>query len=169
MNSQNSGHTSHSLSCMYDITNTLILLTAEIIRNLYVFHYSHSPFHIKMFICLLVQCQRCCIWPVFPLNITYILIVLSELIMEPALYSLLLFWVLNLLSIFLSWSHLLNKLWWDVIGLMPNHQARGPLLVGCLWLVVQYIHSYPPQLQASRHHVMVTWAQLTWNWGSSTD
>ena len=36
---------------------------------------------------------------------------------------------------------------WGVITL-PNPQARGPPLVGCPRLFIQYIRSYPPYLQA---------------------
>jgi hypothetical protein len=38
-------------------------------------------------------------------------------------------------------------LWWGVVGPMPNHQARGPPLVGCPRLLIQYIRSYPPYLE----------------------
>jgi hypothetical protein len=31
---------------------------------------------------------------------------------------------------------------------MPNPQAEGPLLVGCPRLLIQYIRSYPPYLEA---------------------
>ena len=34
---------------------------------------------------------------------------------------------------------------------MPNAQARGPHLVGCLRLLIQCIHSYPPYWRLFLH------------------
>jgi hypothetical protein len=46
---------------------------------------------------------------------------------------------------------------------MPNPQAGGPSLVGCLRLLIQYIHSYPPYLEGisirslrTRHAVVIS-------------
>ena len=36
----------------------------------------------------------------------------------------------------------------EVVGLTPNPQATGPLVVGCPWLLIQYIPSLPPYLEA---------------------
>jgi hypothetical protein len=74
------------------LTNSA-LLTANIdlfcTKNLYLIHVSHSPFHRKMYIHLLVQCHLCPIWPpVLPLNLTYILIFSFATVMsEPALHA----------------------------------------------------------------------------------
>jgi hypothetical protein len=35
-----------------------------------------------------------------------------------------------------------------VVSPLPNPQAGGPPLVGCPQLLIQYIHSYPPYLEA---------------------
>jgi hypothetical protein len=37
---------------------------------------------------------------------------------------------------------------WEVISPTPNSQAGGPPLAGCPWLVIQYIRSCPPYLEA---------------------
>jgi hypothetical protein len=37
---------------------------------------------------------------------------------------------------------------WGVVSPPPNLQAGGPPLVGCPRLLIQYIHSYPPYLEA---------------------
>jgi hypothetical protein len=37
---------------------------------------------------------------------------------------------------------------WRFVSTSPNPQAGGPPLVGCPLLLIQYIHSYPPYLQA---------------------
>jgi hypothetical protein len=52
---------------------------------------------------------------------------------------------------------------------MPNPHARGPPLVGCPRLLVQYIRSYPPYLEAvssirnlgTRHAIF--FAKYNWN------
>ena len=36
----------------------------------------------------------------------------------------------------------------EVVSLTPNSQAEGPLLVGCPRLLIQYIRSLPPYLEA---------------------
>jgi hypothetical protein len=70
-------------------------------------HGSHFPFHRKMCILLLVWCHCPPIWPpALPLNLTYIWIDPSKLIREPTLYRLLMFYVPNLVSIFLRLGHL---------------------------------------------------------------
>jgi len=33
---------------------------------------------------------------------------------------------------------------WGVVNTLPNHQAGGLPIVGCLRLLIQYICSYPP-------------------------
>jgi hypothetical protein len=35
-----------------------------------------------------------------------------------------------------------------VVGTSPNPQAGGPLLFGCSRLLIEYIRSYPPYLEA---------------------
>jgi hypothetical protein len=74
--------TSHQrpLSIIHDILPLVnsTLLTADMIlsctKNLYLLHGSHSLFHRKMYIHLLIQCHLHPIWPpVLPLNPTYIL------------------------------------------------------------------------------------------------
>jgi hypothetical protein len=51
-------------------------------------------------------------------------------------------------------------LWWGDVSPMPNPQAGGPSLVGCPRLLIQYICSYPPYLEAIRNlrtrHAVVT-------------
>jgi hypothetical protein len=37
---------------------------------------------------------------------------------------------------------------WAVVSTLPKSQAEGPPLVGCPRLLIQYIRSYPPYLQA---------------------
>ena len=37
---------------------------------------------------------------------------------------------------------------WGVVSTLPNPQAGGPPLVGCPRLLIQYIRSYPPCLEA---------------------
>jgi hypothetical protein len=46
---------------------------------------------------------------------------------------------------------------------MPNTQAGGPPLVGRLRLLIQYIHSYPPYLEAvsSIHNLRMRYAMVT--------
>jgi len=33
---------------------------------------------------------------------------------------------------------------WGIVSPFPNLQAGRPPLVGCLWLLIQYIHNHPP-------------------------
>jgi hypothetical protein len=40
--------------------------------------------------------------------------------------------------------------WW-VVSASPKPQDGGPLLVGCLWLLIQYICSYPPYWRQFLH------------------
>ena len=40
--------------------------------------------------------------------------------------------------------------WWGVVSTLPNPQAGGPPLFGCLRLL-QYIHSYPPYWKLFLH------------------
>jgi len=42
----------------------------------------------------------------------------------------------------------------------PTPQARGPPLVSCLWLFIQYICSYPPYLRPFLHVVSVSSLRL---------
>jgi hypothetical protein len=53
---------------------------------------------------------------------------------------------------------------WGVVSPTPNPQAGGPPLVGCPRLLIQYIRSYPPYLEAvssirklRTRHAVVTW------------
>jgi hypothetical protein len=39
-------------------------------------------------------------------------------------------------------------LWWGIVSPTPNHQDGGPPLIGCPRLLIQYIRSYPPYLEA---------------------
>jgi hypothetical protein len=55
------------------------------------------------------------------------------------------------------------SLWRGVVNHMPNPQPGGPPLVSCPWLLIQYIHSYLPYLEAvsyihnlRAHHAVVT-------------
>jgi hypothetical protein len=40
---------------------------------------------------------------------------------------------------------------WGVVSTSPNPQARGPPLVGCLRLLIQYIHGCPPYWRLFLH------------------
>jgi hypothetical protein len=42
----------------------------------------------------------------------------------------------------------MHFLWRGVVSTSPNPQAGGPPLVGCLRLLIQFIHSYPSILEA---------------------
>ena len=42
-----------------------------------------------------------------------------------------------------DWNHE-TFLWWGAVGTLPNHQAGGPPLVCCPWLLIQYIRGHPP-------------------------
>ena len=42
----------------------------------------------------------------------------------------------------------INFLRWGVVSISPNSQAGGPPLVGCPRLLIQYIRSYPPYVEA---------------------
>jgi hypothetical protein len=66
----------HVCAYMYDTLSQadFTLWTADMIllrtRKLYLIHEFHCPFHRKMYICLLVQCHLCSIWPpVLPLKL----------------------------------------------------------------------------------------------------
>lgn len=51
---------------------------------------------------------------------------------------------------------------WEVVSTPPNLQAEGSPLVCCLWLLIPFIHSYPPYLVSistcnlMKCHAMVT-------------
>jgi hypothetical protein len=81
MDIQNNVSHQRPLSIMYNILWLLNtnLRTADTIllcmKYLYVIHDSHSPFRRKIYICLLVRCPLCPIWPpALPLNPAYIFI-----------------------------------------------------------------------------------------------
>jgi hypothetical protein len=94
----------------------------------------------------------------------YFDIYFATVMSEPALYRLLTFHMPNLISIFLSLGRLSKEsvevrdpLWHFVTQLCftmrscyptPNSQAGGPSLVGCPRLIIQYIRSCPPYLEA---------------------
>ena len=40
---------------------------------------------------------------------------------------------------------------WEVVSASPNPQYGGPPLVGCPWLLIQYIPSYPPYRRLFLH------------------
>jgi hypothetical protein len=131
------------LSIMYDIlslTNST-LLTADMIllctkKNLYPIHGSHSPFHRKMCIPLLVWCHFPPIWPpALPLNLTYIWIVPSKLSLGSPPYTNSLCSMLNLMSIFLRLVRLSKE----------SIQVRGSV-----WLFVTSLFFYGDGLLAPR-------------------
>jgi hypothetical protein len=37
---------------------------------------------------------------------------------------------------------------WGVVSPTPNPKAGGPPVVGCTWLLIQYIRNYPPYREA---------------------
>jgi hypothetical protein len=130
-------------------------------RNLYLIRDSHSPFRRKMCILPQVRCHRPLIWPpAHPLNLTYMWLVPSTIIREPALYKLLTFHVPNLMSIFHRLSQLSKEsiqvrgsvevfvtsffLRWGVVN--PTHNPKledHPLLSvrDCLFIAVN-LHSW---------------------------
>jgi hypothetical protein len=80
-----------------------------------------------------------------------------------SLYRVLIFHVPYLISVFLSLGRLSKEsaelrglvtfrnnyfLLRRVVSPTPNHQAGGPTRVGCPRLLIQYIRSYPPYLEA---------------------
>jgi hypothetical protein len=87
------------LSIMYNILSlTNSTWFSNVRKNLCIIHDSHSPFHRKMYIRLLIWCHLHPIWPlVLPLNLAYISS--ATALSEPALYILLTFQVPNLISI----------------------------------------------------------------------
>jgi hypothetical protein len=88
------------LSMMYDILSltNATLLTADMMflckENLYPAHDSHSPFHTKMYILLLVQCHRTPTKSNLYFDSSFYTVT-----SEPALYKLLTFHVPSLMSI----------------------------------------------------------------------
>jgi hypothetical protein len=94
---------------------TLWASTACYRDNFTIFY--HSLFHRKMFIHILVRCYLCPIWPVLPLNLTFIFIFFATVISNPALYILLTFYIPNLTYIFLSLCQLSKE----------SMQVWGPL------------------------------------------
>jgi hypothetical protein len=63
-------------------------------------------------------------------------------------------------------------LWRRIVNPTPNHNAGGPPLVGCPLLLIQYICSYPPYLDAvssirnlRTRHGVVMGIYLTWTDG----
>jgi hypothetical protein len=89
---------------------------------------------------------------------------LATVMSKPALYILLTLHVPNLMSIFFTLGRLSKEpvqlrgpLWhvvtslflrWGVLSPTPNSQAGGPPLVGCPRLLILYILSYLPYLEA---------------------
>jgi hypothetical protein len=51
------------------------------------------------------------------------------------------------LSSCITFPNVLFLLWPEVVSILPNHQAEGPAIVGCLLLLVQYICSYSACLE----------------------
>jgi hypothetical protein len=49
---------------------------------------------------------------------------------------------------FVTFRNVFPFLRWGVVSPPPNPQAGGPPLVGCPRLIIQYIRSYPPYLEA---------------------
>jgi hypothetical protein len=49
---------------------------------------------------------------------------------------------------FVTFRDVIHFLRWGVVSPLPNPQAGGPPLVGCPRLLIQYIRSYPPYLDA---------------------
>jgi hypothetical protein len=111
------------------------------------FHDSHSFFHRKTYIHLVVHCHPCPIGPVIPLNLTHSFDSSFATVMsEPALYILLSFHILNLISIFVSLDHL-SKEFIQVWG--PLRQFIRKLF---LWRVVSPTPT-PCQLSATAYSV----------------
>jgi hypothetical protein len=64
---------------------------------------------------------------------------------------------------FVIFCNKLIFLWWGVVSPVSNPQAVGPPLVSCPWLLIPYIRSYPPYLEAissnqnrRKRHAVVT-------------
>jgi hypothetical protein len=71
---------------------------------------------------------------------------------------------------FVTFRNVFLLLRWGVVSPPPNPQAGGPPLVGCPRLLIQYIRSYPPYLEAfssirnlRTRHAVVTRNHLTWS------
>jgi hypothetical protein len=50
--------------------------------------------------------------------------------------------------LFVTFCNMFLFLRWGVVSPSPNPQAGGPPLVGCPRLLIQYICSFPPYLEA---------------------
>jgi hypothetical protein len=112
-------------------------------ENLYPSHCSHSPFHRKMCILLLVRCHCPLIWPpVLPQILAYTLIVfLITVTGKPALYKLPTFKVPNLIFIFCHIGRLSREI--------TQVQGSFRIFVTLLIFVVS-VGSHPnPKLEAT--------------------
>jgi hypothetical protein len=104
---------------------------------------------------------------------------MATLVRDPDLYRLLMFNVPNFTSLFFCLGCTrdlvqvqglvecfvtLLYLWWGVVSTLPDPQTRGPLLVGCLRLLIQYIGIYPPYPETVSPSA--TWrCTMPWWWG----
>jgi hypothetical protein len=136
----------------------------------------------KMDICLLVQCHLCPIWPVFPLNVTCMLRFLPPLPWANLLYM---YSTSTIPSTkphvhFLSLRsfvqgicpgpkllvHFRNKVIFygeELLAPRPTPKLEDHPFVGCPWLLIQYIRSYPPYLEgiSSIHNLRMRHAVVT--------
>jgi hypothetical protein len=124
-------------------------------KNLYRIHDCLTPLHRKMYICLLVCCYVCPIWPsVHPLSVTYICNFFESIVSETILYQRKLhkFHIPNFISIFhcsvrLSkepaqvrgcFKHFVASLflWCGVYEIHAQPKAGGPPLLVCQHLLI---------------------------------
>jgi hypothetical protein len=155
-------------------------------KNLYLIHESHSPFHRKMYIRLLVWCHLRPIWPpVLPVNLTIFQYffrhcpertcpIHTSSIQSTNSH----FHFLSLMSfiqgirpdprLLVIFRNKLIFFRWGVVSLTPKPQAGGPPFIGCPRLLIQYIRSYHPYLEGvssirnlRTRHAVVTRTHLT--------
>jgi hypothetical protein len=138
----------------------MFLLCAK--KKLQLIHNSRSSFHRKTYICLLIQCHLCPIWPVLPLNLNFHFdISFATVMSDPAQYRLHTFHVPNLMPIFLNLGHFpknLSKfealcdilsqayfLWWGLVSPTPNSQVKDHPL-SAVWNCLFNIFAATPHI-----------------------
>jgi hypothetical protein len=161
---------------MLSLTNSTLLIV-DIIRfctkNLYLIHESHSLFHRKLYICLLVRFHLCPVWSsVLPFNLTYTRMLICFPILSSANlpYILLIFHVPNLMSILCSLGRLFcNKLIFygeDLLAPRPIPKLQDhPLSVSrdCVFnIFAATIHIWRLSLSSPTWgHAMPWWQETT--------
>lgn len=126
---------------------SLSLFRPTYAKKSYLIHDSHFPFHSKMYIHLPVCCHLYPIWPsVFQLNLTFIWVVLLKLSLPNLPYT---NFVVCLSKEFVQvWSPMwyfvrTYFLWGEFHSNIPNPKTGGSRLIGCPWVFIKCIPSYP--------------------------